>query len=229
MIPLVVYTHSDYSDIWPLFICNQRKYFDTKIIGVCDKDVEFADQTLIYSSTVSSYRERLLPVLPHLPPVFLFVHEDFILYGRPNLQLLTEYFQIVGRGNADIIKLIRSGDLTLNPKVVDGRILHQITAGSSNQFAIQASIIHRDTLIRLYKGAKGSSIWELEAELQTTAAQTARVYYHWLYEPPRGGHYDSIAYPYTATAVIKGKWNKEYSQELSRSDLVDFSKRGWTE
>ena len=48
--------------------------------------------------------------------------------------------------------------------------------------------------------------------------------------PHRGGHFDSKAYPYIATALIKGKWNTaEYQKEidqLAEEYSIDINQRG---
>lgn len=56
--------------------------------------------------------------------------------------------------------------------------------------------------------------------------------YHYDGEALRGEyHYDSKVLPYTASALVKGKWCSEYKEELTsifEEYDVDVSKRQWT-
>ena len=56
------------------------------------------------------------------------------------------------------------------------------------------------------------------------------IFYFHESSPHRGGHFDSKAYPYIATALIKGKWNTaEYQKEidqLAEEYSIDINQRG---
>jgi len=213
-LPLVLYTHSDYFDVFEISKQQLKKYEMNNIICVCDKIINDC-KTLIYQNHLC-YTDRLLSCIDELPDRFLFMHEDFILYDQPNFDLLDLYFSLKDYN----IKLLRSG-VVPSQKISDTLYKND----GPYFFSIQATILNKDFLKDLLVQNKGKTIWEFEKDCQTAAANYNNLY-HYDNETKRGlDHYNSNVFPYMATAVNKGKWNSEYSKEL---DLlkIDTSERG---
>ena len=91
-------------------------------------------------------------------------------------------------------------------------------------FAVQPSLWKRESFLRLLDGVF-LNIWELELQIQDKFNREFNGFeYSDGNETLRGQfHYDSNIFPYTATAIVKGKWNNlEYPSELK----VLFDKYG---
>jgi len=77
----------------------------------------------------------------------------------------------------------------------------------------------------------------MEQQFETAATDTCRSLgvqglYHYDNVLKRGmHHYDSSVFPYTASALVKGKWCSEYKNELTELlRMYDIDERGreWT-
>ena len=82
------------------------------------------------------------------------------------------------------------------------------------------TIIKKDKLMKIYKHTKGQSIWEFENNSNSLMQYLnySSCYYHEGTENKRGMfHWDSIIYPYIATAVVKGKWDYESYPNILKS------------
>jgi len=226
-IPLVVYSHSSYFDCLDLCINQLHKYKFTNITLFCDQ--EYKNIPTIKYLNSESYSERIKGCLSqYSEDHFLFIHEDFLLYSQPNMEKLFEYFELVKENNISSLRLLRSGVHSIIPR--QGQTLYKIESKADCFFAIQASLFSKHFLLALCNNFSKLSIWELEQSCQDYASKFSN-YVHYDYEKKRGlAHYDSNIFPYTATAINKGKWSREYFSELSKlhSDYqIDSNKRGW--
>ena len=209
----LLYTHTDYSDVWKPFLNRFRKYFPHSKVFFCvnKKDSNIAkDCTPIYYDETKQYTERLSDCLDQIGgEVVLFLHEDMILYDTPLYEKLEDYFKYVEEGTAHSIKLIPVGTIIGRP-YFDTSLVHT----TYSKFSIQPTIIHTHSLLQLIKEVGPNTIWEFERLVQQR--DNDYVSYFGI-ESKRGmHHYDSKAFPYTATAIVKGKWNfMEYPKELT--------------
>ncbi len=86
------------------------------------------------------------------------------------------------------------------------------------KFSIQPTITQKKLFQQLVQNLPPMNIWEFEKAIVSTGRD---------YMVKVGGerkrglyHYDSLVFPYTATAINKGKWNmSEYSKELNEMFL----------
>jgi len=231
-IPIVIYTHSDYFDV---FKFNINSCIKLRILARDWLVTQFSDSTFL-PDTVSmsgiqyhdnkSYGDRLLECLyNYKQELFLFIHEDFILYDVPNNDKLLEYYNIMEKNpQISFIRLLKTNEIA---DVKWGDTLY-IT---NNKFAVQATLFRREWLEKFINSMPEDkrSIWDLEEYCELSKIPYFGLY-HYNGENKRGlVHYDSNVFPYTATAIVKGKWNSEYKDELMKLNPdYDFSKRGWT-
>lgn len=233
----VLYTHSDYADVWPIFFGQANKYWPadaSKIVFVNKEDERIPTdwKVIIYDDT-KIYRERVLSCLVQLESThIIYHHEDMFLYDKPDYDRLNKYVERVsGVPGDNYIKLIRGGSQkgfrdSSYPE------LRMITQYFDYIFAIQPTIWYLDSLIEVHTSANGNTIWEFEIDAQRVCREH-KIYGYYVDD---GGirrglyHWDSNVYPYIATAIVKGKWNlKEYYLELTKllaEYNIDYTKRG---
>lgn len=216
----LLYTHTDYSDVWKPFLHRFRKYFPTAEIYFCVNKTEQevpANTIPVYYDSSKTYTERLLQCIDQIgSETVLFIHEDMILYDIPLYSNLENYMEYVSSKKAHSIKLIPVGTIIGRPEL-DNTLVHT----TCSKFSIQPTIIHTDSLLELIKEVGQVSIWEFEAMIKQR--DTDYVSYIGT-EAKRGAyHFDSKVFPYIATAIVKGKWNfSEYPNELTEI-LAEYS------
>ena len=225
----VLYTHSDYADIWPMYFGQQSKYFQAFSRNYVFVD-KYSDEIpryysqIIYDSSLP-YVDRLLDALKKVPePVIFFDHEDMVLFDFPDMGSLLDYARVVKsslgnnsrRKGFDFVRLIRGGRHYSMP-YFGVRNLRRLLNWSPWLFSIQPSFWSKDKFCELLGQHSNQHIWEFEGHAQHTAREM-RI---------RGGfpssngrkrgqlHWDSQVYPFIATAIVKGRWNlSEYPNEL---------------
>ena len=235
MYALVFYSHTDYQDVWPLLFQQTEKYIQNKNIYFLVNNptqlipkswnVILYDDKLNYQNRVSSCLEKINE------EIVIFHHEDMILYDEPNQKLLENLSELVASSEIDILKLIRA---QYNDAVLESTEQENIYINPDNLlFAIQPSICKTSKLVEIYKNTPGKTIWEFE-ELSNRTVRAKKIKsccYYTGEEKKRGlFHWDSLVYPYFATAVVKGKWNfSDYMQTLKpllKKAKVDINIRG---
>lgn len=211
---LVLYTHTDCKDIWPIFFGQTKKYVkDIEKIIIVDKiDKDIPDDYKIYQYDENyTYTERLVGCLAQLDnDIIIFQHEDMILYDFPMMGELNKCEQLIKDKKVDFIKLIRAIDDTTN-SISDNVYLNP--QNSNYGFCVQPSICESKTMVKMLIKCGRIGIWELEETSKNSNFKMAFTFYG---EEKRGiHHYNSNIYPYIATAINKGKWNySEYKKEL---------------
>ena len=113
-ITLVMYSHSTYSDVWPMFFNQSEKLLTNyKKVLFCDDDLGILpeDWGFIKYNDDDNYSERVASCLAKIDtPLVFFHHEDMPLYNTPDYGLLDNYENIVLSENVDFIRLARSTD-----------------------------------------------------------------------------------------------------------------------
>lgn len=211
-VPIIVYTHTDMKDIWPMFFGQLKKYIgDTKVyVAVNEDDTQISDYIRIIYDDTKEYTERWKDILDKIDEeTFMFMHEDMILFDKIDFQLLEKYIGYIKNESAESIKLILAGD-----GFIESSFDKTLVTNQYSKFSIQPTITtkkvfrgHIDTLPKL-------NIWQFEEAVITHGSD---------YMVRIGGerkrglyHYDSLVFPYVATAINKGKWNlNEYHPELN--------------
>lgn len=211
-VPVVVYTHTDMKDVWPMFFGQLKKYVgDAKIyVAVNEDDSYLSDYIRIIYDDSKKYTERWKQILPQISEeVILFLHEDMILFDSINIQFIEKYFTYVKNKEASSIKLILAGDI-----FTQSTFENTLVQNEYSKFSIQPTIVTKEVFLTTLNNVSELNIWEFEqAILSTGKDYMVRIGG----EKKRGlYHYDSLVFPYIATAINKGKWNySEYQKELN--------------
>jgi hypothetical protein len=211
-VPIIVYTHSDMRDIWPMFFGQLKKYIgDTKVyVAVNEDDTQLSDYIRIIYDDSNQYTQRWKEILEKVEEeTFIFLHEDMILFDKVDFQLLEKYIRYVGDGLVESIKLILAGD-GFNEWDVDKTLVTNQYA----KFSIQPTITTKKVFEELVNNLPPMNIWEFEEAI----VSVGRDFMVRLGDEKKRGlyHYDSLVFPYIATAINKGKWNlNEYVDELN--------------
>lgn len=234
----ILYSHSDYSDIWSMYFGQTTKYLNDFCQNVVftDKHSDLIPKDyiqIIYDDT-KSYPERLIECFNQIKSEYetcMFSHEDMFLYSEPDLEKLAKYIDLVNNKKYHFIRLIKGGDHIAHDSVYD-ETLFEIDIKSNWIFSIQPSVWDIQAYMKLLKPHTRDNIWELEEKSQRTCKKMdIQGAYSFGQGAKRGmHHWDNSIYPYIATAIVKGKWNTlEYSDELktlAETYNVSFSERG---
>lgn len=210
---ILLYTHTDYKDVWPPFFGQMNKYLPEAKIHVLvnqnDSDIPQECEVITYDDS-KIYTERLKEGLDKLNcEEFLFIHEDMYLYDKPNLELIELYLNYIKSKTVDSIKLIYVAENDSVSTIDSTLILNKYS-----KFSIQPTLISKQTFNDKLNGLpQPLTIYELESIIQNSGKDFMCKIGG---EVKRGsGHYDSLVFPYIATAIVRGKWNYlEYSNEL---------------
>jgi hypothetical protein len=209
---ILVYTHTDVSDLWPMFFGEFQKYMpDSKVyVAVNKTDDRLSAYNQINYDDTKPYTERLKEILPQIKEeVIIFLHEDMILIGDPMIDYLQKYTEYVLTDKVKSIKLI---SVNGNFNHLDSDIT--LINDKYTKFSIQPTIIKTKTFLDLLSKVEPLNIWEFEEKVPIEEGH----YMVRLGNEKRRGiyHNDSYVFPYIATAINKGKWNyNEYEKELN--------------
>lgn len=211
---IVIYTHTDMKDVWPMFFGQFKKYVINHKVYVCvnkrDKYIPTEYTQITYDDSVA-YTDRWSQLLPQIKEdLLLFMHEDMVLYDKPNFDLLKKYATYVHDKLVDSVKLIYAGN---------GGIAYAdditLVKNEHSKFSVQPTIFRKEFFETLINKFPNKNIWQFEESIQETDSD----YMVKLGGEPKRGihHYDSFIWPYIATAINKGNWNMtEYSNELDK-------------
>tara|TARA_R110000851_G_scaffold305992_1_gene464176 strand:+ start:1197 stop:1916 length:720 start_codon:yes stop_codon:yes gene_type:complete len=239
MIPLIFYSHSDYSDVWAPMFAQAEKYLKGyKKYLFTDQSTEDLDNEWIIIKYDDSlpYQKRMLHCLEQVEEgIILFHHEDMFLFGQPNEEKLKQLVSLVGNGDIDIVKLARASYDASHPLIRNTTHENVYENPNNLKFAIQPSICKKEKLELIYSKTYGNSIWEFEANSSMICDYfNIKTGMTWEEEDNKRGmfHWDSGIYPYFATAIVKGKWSiKEYGDllgDILEENKIEISKRGTT-
>ena len=225
---ILLYTHTDYKDAWVPFFGQIKKYLpDAKLHVLVNKhdDNLPKDVTTIYYDDSKLYTERLKYGLNKLNyDEILFIHEDMFLFDKPNIELIEKYLNYIKNDLVDSIKLIYVND----GNEIISHIDQTLILNSFSKFSIQPTLIKKKTLLNKLEQHPQLNIYSFEEQIKNSGKDfMAKIGG----EKKRGiFHYDSLIFPYIATAIVKGKWNySEYKNELSnilKEYNIDETKRG---
>ena len=225
-VAIIMYSHSDYSDVWQMFFGQTKKYIpeNAKKYIIADKNLDIIpeDWILLEYDDNLDYAKRVSSCLERVEEEFcIFHHEDMPLYNNPNLEKINNFKKILS-DNEEIsyIKFLRGGlyeDVRKPELYKDSKDLFLLNPDGYFLFAVQPTLWKTKNLENLYKTCQISHIREFEP----VATEICRYFkikglYYYGGENKRGDyHWDSDLYPYVATAIVKGKWNvSEYYEEL---------------
>ena len=214
MYSIFIHTHSSCDDALVMCLGQLDKYMPgVKRYVAIEKETEtVSSENVILYNEEDSYTERLESILPQIDEdMVLYLHEDMILYDAPDMEELSRVETYLRSHNSVMmIKLIATLGLLFE-------VAPFIRASSTPyKFVVQPTLWKKDKLKELASGEK-YSIWEMEEKIQSKFSSVGLGYTYFRgSEKLRGqAHYDSLIFPFIATAIVKGKWNNlEYPSEL---------------
>jgi len=220
---LIMYSHSSYKDVCAPYFSQTDELFDVpkKYIFIDDCDIEVPEGWEIINYDPSkSYSQRVSDCLSSVDAEYvLFTHEDMFLYSKPNVKKLQKYFDILKiYEEMSFVKLIR-GTEDISLPVAEDDSLYWLPENSEYRFAVQPTIWKKSILHQIYLNVRVNHIREFEPYANYYCSSYGiKGAFHFDGEEKRGEHhYDSGAYPYVATAIVKGKWNlSQYEKELEQ-------------
>lgn len=233
-ISLILYTHTDYKDVWPLFFGQTNQYIKKfkKFIFVNKFDLSidpeytqiFYDENLPYTQRVASCLDKIKN------QSIIFLHEDMILYDEVDEEKIFYFNDLINCEKIDFIKLIKGG--TKFKKSNEFNYL--IHSDDEYMVSIQPTICKSNKLNNLFKTCS-LNIWDFEKNASSICKKNNYLKCYMAScdnEKQRGSyHWDSKIFPYIATAIVKGKWNySQYSQELDflfKKYKIDKTIRGF--
>lgn len=210
-VPILVYTHCDVSDVWTMFFSQLKTNVgDTKIyVAVNEEKKELNEYNQIVYDDGYDYTFRLKHVLSKISEdVFLFLHEDMILYDKINFEFIEKCVSYVKLNLVDGIKLILAGD-----EFYEWENDKNIVYNEYSKFSVQPTIIRKQALLSIIENVGSMDIWNFENSMTYNSR-------HFMVrngsEIKRGiYHYDNNIFPFMSSAITKGRWNYgEYEKEL---------------
>jgi hypothetical protein len=215
---LFVYTNSDYHDVLIPCLKRIRKYFPSERVYVASNEtnnsiIENGCIFIEYNNDLI-YSEKLYQTLNKIQEEYIvYLHEDMILYDKPNLEEIMKIKEIMETKRIDFVRFCINDGTQDQEVFIDSNLRSYI---GEYYFSVQPTIWKTESLKQfMEKESKG--IWDLESFSQKSCRERFKGYtYSTLKEKKRGlGHKDSLIFPYMATAVTKGKWNiSEYREEI---------------
>jgi len=228
---LLTYTHSNCSDIYKLYFDSVDAFFKPeKNYVLVNKLIDDNRINQIIYNNDTDYSEQMLLGLSRIDTEYLiYSQEDYILYNNVNLDLLNESIELLNN-NKDImfIRLIRSG-LTGNEEEYNDNFV-KLDNQHEYFYSTQITLWRKECLEKMFKLSKTKHITEESKNSKFLKLIGGIGVCSKLGNEKVGGHYNSIIYPYIATAIVKGKWNfTEYGDKLDvllNNYNIDKNKRG---
>ena len=233
-VSFIVYSHSEYDDCWIPFFDRLRKHckheFDSYYLfsDATNEKMDARFKHIEYNNE-DSYTNRVLSCMKQIDtPYCLFQHEDMMLYDDVHeeyFQHCLDWFQGGGPYPIDSIKLIKSGSphdsQDGNSWFVEGSdVLKMTLLNFDMMFSIQPTLWNTEIFTDILEHNQNMNGWQFEERGHNRCKEImlSACYTHHKTDKQRGMfHWDSIVWPYIATAVFKGKWcTNEYPEELNK-------------
>jgi hypothetical protein len=213
------------------------KYFDASFekylfVNAGDHSTPDGWHTIEYDDNLP-YQQRVSSCLKKLPAekVVVFHHEDMFLYNTPQLEKMGVIERMIEDEEAHFVKLCKATYRPHEFYLEKKKDIFQCPPDLA--FAIQPTMCKVKNLLAVYEQTPGDNIWEFEANSNLTCSKNQMIccFVNQIGEKRVGMfHWESLTYPYIATAIVKGKWNTEgYANELGyifEEYSIDSSSRG---
>jgi hypothetical protein len=216
----ICYSHSSYSDAWPVFFGQLKKHCSYSNLYLFTDSYEDEkipeDVEVVLYKDEDSYQQRVFSCLETLDEeIVVFCHEDMPLYSDADKVTLSDFSEMVENDEVQFIKLLRGG--YENTKFVPFSDSRLVESPSTMIFTVQPTICKLSNLMKIYEITQGDNMWEFEQNTAFTALRegfTGAMAYQ-VGDKKRGAHHwDSSVFPYVATAIVKGQWNFSEYPEL---------------
>lgn len=212
---LITYTHSKAKDLHPAYFGRLEKYFpQMKNLYVSCNEIVPYGTTVVYDDSVP-FANHMMDVIQKTPSKYIiYCQEDYILYDYVNTDKLNEFVAIMDANDIPFIRLIESGVGTVRETY--NNELSYVGTDSPYYYSTQATIWNKNILYKMFELSNMQTIFQEPENTPYLLSLTNRGLFTTQRGTAVGGHYNSLYYPYIATAVVKGKWNvREYANELS--------------
>lgn len=219
----ILYSHSSLKWIWNAFLGETEKYFpiDCSKYFFCDTQLQndLNYKTVIYQNT-DPYAKRLKDCLQEVKEDYVLIHhEDMIFYDDVDVEQFKYYFEIL-KSNEEFsyLKLVRGGT-SLQPenKIFEG--VYGLQDDEKYRFAVQPCIWKKTDILNVLNACINNNIYQMEeSSSQYMFENKYKCLFAWnpLEDKKKGlYHWDNCKYPFTNSALFKGKWNdSEYDIEI---------------
>ena len=215
-ITLLTYSHSNCSDIHLMYLDSIEKYCNYIPHNILiDKPIRDSRVNEIIYENDSNYYEQMLLGLTKIDTEYLiYSQEDYILFNKIDEEKINQYILLMNSDkNILFIRLINAG-LNGNEKEYNNEFVI-IDKDNEYYFSTQITIWRRDILIEMFKLSKIKIIGDEPLNSPYLKKLNGIGLCTKLKGEKIGGHYNSVIYPYMATAILRGKWNySEYGDKL---------------
>lgn len=213
---LLVYTNSKCKDLHEGYFSRIKKFFPSlKNIFVTSNEFIEGINFIEYDNNSSHY-EQMINALDSIPTDYvLYNQEDYILFDYVLEDKIEKYLEILESDkNISFIRLIYSGVNNKEFKQYKDDLFY-LNPNSFYFYCTQATIWRKSDLREMFLNSKVKTIFD-EIENSFYLKNLNKIGLCSIERGKKiGGHYNSLVYPYTATALVKGKWNySEYKEEL---------------
>jgi hypothetical protein len=228
---LLTYTHSNCSDIHQIYFDSFERYFnEINHVVLVNSAINDDRITEVIYDEESDYYEQILLGLSKIETDYLiYSQEDYVLYDFVNKDLISKYVNLLDN-DRDImfLRLINAGLNGLEKDYDDEFIV--IDEDNEYYFSTQITIWRKSDLERMFKLSKTKYISEEPKNSPFLKSLNGLGLCTKLKGDMVGNHFNSLIYPYTAVAILRGKWNfSEYGEILEKllnKYNIDKNKRG---
>jgi len=230
-ISLLTYTHSNCFDIHDIYFDSIKKFFvgvNHYVLTNESFKKEKVNQ-IIYDDKTNYYEQMLLGLSKIETEYLIYSQEDYILYDYVDFNLLNECINVLDNDkDVNFIRLICSGLLGEEKNYNDSFII--LDKNSEYFFSTQITIWKKNSLVEMFKSSKTKYITDEPKNSIYLANLSGIGLCTNLKSEKIGGHFNSKIYPYTATALVGGKWNLSQYGNILENILnkynIDKHKRG---
>lgn len=221
---VLTYTNSKCTDVHNMYFDSYNKFFTNENhVVLTDEVINRADIKQIIYNNHDSYSDSLLLALSEIKTKYvIYSQEDYILFDFVKIELLKKYIKVLENNDEVMfIRLIHAG-IDGSEKMFNDELL-VINPDNEYYFSTQITIWKREYFEKLFSVSKTVSVTDEPKNspfLKSFNKQGLCV----LSKGDRVGyHFNSIVFPYIATAIIKGKWNmSQYGNHLNKL-MVDYN------
>lgn len=212
---LLTYTHSRCANLHLPYFKRIEKYFPSLTNNfVTSNEVVNYGKCILYDDN-ETYSEQMINALYRIQTTYvIYSQEDYILFDLVDDKEISSLLEVMDLDKSiSFIRLICSGVDNMNRPYSNK--LYYIEPDSRYFFSTQITIWRKEVLIKMFRRSQTKSIFD-EPLNSIFLKQINAIGLYTIEKGNRvGNHYNSLIYPYMATARVKGKWNfNEYSNEL---------------
>ena len=225
---MVVWSHSTYSDLWPMFFGQLKEnapFFKKTLLVEKKVDFNYEDIDFLVNDENLPWCQRLINCLEKIDEKYIvWMLEDFIIYDAVDIKDIFRLKKFLDDNNEySFVRLIRSGIVKAGKKLKDN--IYEVPKNNIYLYSLNAAIWKKEDLIKLFTKYRPDKLFgAIEIEASKICREIGiRGCYIYNDEKIRGKlHYDSSTLPHTMSAIKGGcvgkrpSWNMtQYNHELN--------------